>query len=217
MYYELPDMDKAYQLNSQYFFGNDMIVAPVCHSMKGNETAEQSVWLPDGYWYDFRNNKQVMGGQTIKARYALDEIPIYVRAGSIIPSQTGKLRIEGSVLDTLILTVYPAQQAKFSLYEDEGNNENYKQGVYSYTHITYLQQNGTCSLAIEPDGKTFTGQVSERCYRLCVVALAKPATVKINGHTATEGQEWSYNPATATATITTARQKMGSRFVIEIK
>jgi alpha-glucosidase (family GH31 glycosyl hydrolase) len=137
MYYEYPDMDKAYHMENQFFFGSDdQIVAPISDKMNGSESISQSLWLPEGNWYDFRNNDLIKGGGTVTASYKLDEEPVFVKAGSIIPMQTPKLRITGSVLDTLILAVYPDNgQADFTMYEDEGNTEGYRNGTCSFTQF----------------------------------------------------------------------------------
>lgn len=206
MYYEFPELSKAYKLPHQYYFGNNMIVSPITKSMNGKETARQTVWLPEGDWYDFRDNNLITGGKNFTGEYKLDEIPVFVRAGSIIPMQTPKLRITGSVLDTLILTVYPAETATFSLYEDEGNNENYRKNICSFTHFTFHKTTGAMNLKIEPDGKTFTGQVTERSYEIRIVATgSKPKEIKVNGKSA----DWSYDEANKVITIRTKKERVG--------
>ena len=209
MYYEFPDMNRAYHLEHQYYFGNNMIVAPITHSMKGKDSISQTLWLPEGRWYDFRNNNIIEGGKDISANYALDEEPVFVKAGSIIPTQTAKLRVTGSVLDTLILTVYPANNsALFKLYEDEGTNEDYRKNICSFTQFSY--QKGT--FRIEPDGKTFNNQVTERSYEIRIVDSKKPTQVKSNG----KNMEWSYDDKSKVTTIKTPKQQI-AQMLIEIQ
>ncbi|MCX6198647.1 MAG: DUF5110 domain-containing protein [Bacteroidetes bacterium] len=202
MYYEFPEMEKAYHLEHQYFFGNNMIVAPVTKSMDGKETVSQTVWLPEGNWFDYRNNNLLQGGKEITANYALDEIPVFVKAGSIIPTQTAKLRIEGSILDTLILTVYPAETAIFNLYEDEGGNEDYRKDICSFTKFTWQKNKGTDVLKIEPDGKTFPNQVKERSYEIRIVSSERPTDVKRNG----KSMDWNYDEKNQVLTIKTLKE-----------
>jgi alpha-glucosidase (family GH31 glycosyl hydrolase) len=213
MYYEFPDMNKAYHLERQYFFGNNMIVAPVTKSLKGKDSVSQTIWLPEGNWYDFRNNDRLKGGKDVSQNYALDEIPVFVKAGSIIPMQTPKLKITGSVLDTLILTVYPSETgASFKLYEDEGNNEDYRKNICSFTQFTYRKNGNAMTLKIDPDGKTFPDQVTERSYEIRIVASDKPTQVKMNGKTL----NWSYDEKSKVTTIKTAKEKITSA-LIEIR
>jgi len=210
MYYEFPDMEKAYKLDHQYYFGNNMIVSPITETMKGYDSIRHAVWLPNGNWYDYRNNTMLKGGKEVKEYYTLDEIPVFVKAGSIIPTQTPKLRITGSVLDTLILTVYPTDSgASFKLYEDEGNNEDYRKNIYSFTNFTYLGVDGGWEFIIEPDAKTFRGQVTERSYEIRILSSYKPSQVNMKG----KNLNWTYDEKTRVTTIKTPKDKIGSMLI----
>ena len=217
MYYEYPDAPEAYRYTHQYYFGNDMIVAPVHGSMNGRETILQNVWLPEGDWYDYRNNHLTAGPVVTSGWYRLAEIPVFVKAGSIIPTQTPKHRITGSVMDTLILTVYPAgkigpapvqQSARFALYEDDGTTENYKQNICSYTTFIFQREEGNSTFTIKPDGKTYPTQVRERCYIIHILNTLKPQTVTINTLTGAEGKDWSFDTAENTLRITVPKQQI---------
>jgi alpha-glucosidase (family GH31 glycosyl hydrolase) len=181
MYYEHPDEDIAYNCPDQYYFGNNMVVAPVTKPNNSKGTTEQTVWLPKGNWYDFRNNTLLTGGTKLKINYALDEIPVFIKQGSIIPSQHVKQRIAESVLDTLILTIYTGSNGTFNLYEDDGTTDNYRKNICSFTKIDFKQDNGGMQLNIMPDGKEFTGQVKERVYELQFISCDQPKSVVING------------------------------------
>jgi alpha-glucosidase (family GH31 glycosyl hydrolase) len=206
MYYEFPDLEKAYHLEHQYYFGSNMIVAPITETMNGKDSIGQTVWLPEGNWFDFRNNNLLKGGKEITTNYALDEIPVFVKAGSIIPSQTSKLRIEGTVMDTLILTVYPATTASFNLYEDEGNSEGYRKDVCSFTKFSFQQNGNNKILKIEPDGKTFPNQVNDRSYEIRIVNSKKPNSIKVNSNLI----NWSYDEKSKVIILKTAKEKIGS-------
>ena len=208
MYYEYPEMEKAYHLEHQYFFGNNMIVAPITHSMKGQNTMSQTVWLPEGNWYDFRNNNLISGGKDFTGDYALDEEPVFVKAGSIIPMQTAKQRITGSVMDTVILTVYPAAAASFNMYEDAGDNEDYRKNICSFTQFTFNAKDKGSEFKIEPDGKSFPGQVKERSYEIRIVDSSKPMQISMNGKNLEPGKDWNYDDKSKLTVIKTAREKV---------
>ena len=213
MYYEYPDLNQCYHQEHQYYFGNDLIISPISRPMNGFEKISQAVWLPEGNWYDFRDGKMISGGKEVTGYYTLDEVPIYVRAGSIIPTQTPKLRITGSVLDTLILTVYSSDAgASFKLYEDEGNNENYRKDICSFTQFNYQKADGAVNFKIQPDGKTFPSQVTERCYEIRIIASDKPAQVKMNG----KAIDWNYDEKTGMTLIKTPKEKI-EELIIEVK
>jgi alpha-glucosidase (family GH31 glycosyl hydrolase) len=222
MYYEYPDMDKAYHMEGQYFFGNNMIAAPISKSMKGKDAVSQTIWLPAGHWYDFRNNNLLDGGKNAQLNYALDEVPVFIKAGSIIPMQTPKLRITGSVLDTLILTVYPEcnelhashcnRRADFNLYEDQGNNEDYRKNICSFTQFRYREGKDGWTVEILPDGKIYPGQVTERSYEIRIVDSEKPKQVMMNG----KSLDWSYDDKSRVTIIKTPKEKI-SAALIEIR
>lgn len=226
MYYEYPETKEAYQYPDQYFFGNDMIVAPIHQSMKGREKVSQKIWLPEGMWYDYRTGDVATGGRVITQLYGLDEIPVFVKEGSIIPTQTAKHRITGSIMDTLILNVYTSwhiealstkddtlrrrQKAEYTLYEDDGTTENYKQNICSYTSFRYLQAGDTSMFTIEPDGKSFNGQVTERSYKIVIHNCVNPGgALTINGQKINANMGWSYDDLKGILTINLPRQKPG--------
>ena len=207
MYYEFPDMDRAYHLDHQYYFGTDMIIAPVTASLRGKETTRQTVWLPDGKWYDFRSNRVITGGRDFTGSYTLDEVPIFVRAGSIIPMQTAKLRIEGSVLDTLILTVYTGQSGTSRLYEDEGTTEGYRKDEYSFTNMSWQESSVGSKLTITPDGHTYPGQLKARSYEIRIVSATAPSQVKINGQPVTT---WTYDAQSKQSVVRLPKAQIGA-------
>jgi alpha-glucosidase (family GH31 glycosyl hydrolase) len=226
MYYEYPNAPEAYLFKHQYYFGSDMIVAPITEPMHDMDKIVEGVWLPEGDWYDYRNNVIETGPTLATQFYDLDEIPVYVKAGSIIPTQTAKHRITGSVMDTLLLTVYPynvyakgakdrndsaivEQQASFNLYEDDGTTENYKQNICSYTRFTYNRKADNNTFTIEPDGKTFTGQVPERCYVITIMHSVKPRLITVNTQPTIEGYDWFYDAAKKVLTMHVPKQKLG--------
>jgi len=201
-----------------------MIVAPIHQSMNGKKTVKQKIWLPEGLWYDYRNNKPVTGNGFITENYGIDEIPVFVRGGSIIPTQTAKTRITGSISDTLILTVYPPLQnenladsdatagydpaCSFKLYEDDGTTENYKHDSVRFTSFEYYAPDGPKIFSIIPDGGYYNGQPQERAYEIRIVNTPKPNNITIDDRKAIEQKEWSYDNSTHQLIIKTARQKI---------
>lgn len=90
------------------------------------------VYLPQGSdWYDFWTNKKYTGGQTIKANASIDTMPIYVKAGSIIPMVDVAQYSSASSEDKIKICIYPGCDGSFTLYQDENDNYNYEKGDYS--------------------------------------------------------------------------------------
>jgi alpha-D-xyloside xylohydrolase len=148
----------------QYMFGKSILVAPVTEPSK----TEWNVYLPKAAgWFDFWTGKYFAGGQTVKAAAPLDRIPLFVKAGSILPM--GKI-IQSSAekSDTLEIRVYKGIDATFELYEDEGDNYNYEKGKYST--ISFRWNEKTQSLTIGDKQGNYPGSLNNRVFNVVLVS-----------------------------------------------
>ena len=130
----------TYNIKDQYMFGPAFLVNPVIEpmyyksgSLKIEGAAKKRlVYLPSGSdWYDFWTDQWMSGGQTIEAPAELETMPLYVRAGSIIPIGPDIQYSSEESIEPLELRVYKGQDGSFMLYEDEGDNYNYEKGLYA--------------------------------------------------------------------------------------
>jgi alpha-glucosidase/alpha-D-xyloside xylohydrolase len=121
-----PNDAKAVACGDQYLFGNNLLVAPVVE--RGATT--RRVYLPRGRWYDFWTNEPVEGGREISREVNLEIIPLYVRAGSILPIGPVKQYTAEKVNDPLSIVIYPGGDDSFLLYEDDGTTFNYRRGEW---------------------------------------------------------------------------------------
>ena len=174
---------KAIVLNDEYMFGKALLVKPVTDplytwkdaSKRGHAiypdvrkaAAPVSIYLPEGTtWYDFWSGRQIKGGQTIQRPCPIDEMPVYVRAGSILPF--GKF-VQHSAEETgadLEIRVYPGADGTFVLYEDEGDGYNYERGMF--TEIPFTWDNATSTLTIGDRRGSFKGMLQHRTFRIVV-------------------------------------------------
>jgi alpha-D-xyloside xylohydrolase len=118
----------VYNKNMQFKFGASFLVAPVVSP----KTNTLPVYLPKStHWFDFYSGKTYQGGQTIIADAPLNKIPLFVKAGSIVPIGKSMQYVGEKQHDTLEIRIYTGANGKFTLYEDEGDNYNYEQGKYA--------------------------------------------------------------------------------------
>ncbi len=124
LWFVYPDDDQTYTIDDQYLFGDSFLIAPVLHKGQGSRT----VYLPDGNdWYDYRSNKKYTGGSTISVDAPVDTLPLFVRAGSIIPVWPSQLYVREKSIEELELLVYWSEQKCTSmLYEDDSDSTDYK-------------------------------------------------------------------------------------------
>jgi alpha-D-xyloside xylohydrolase len=155
----------AFKRQFEYMFGKSLLVAPVTEP----NINEWEVYLPKSVdWFDFWTGELYKGGQTIKTNAPLDKIPLFVKAGSIIPM--GKL-IEYTgqqSVDTLEIRIYKGVDGRFDLYEDEGDNYNYEKGKYSIIPFRWDELNQTLTIG-EKQGD-FSGCLSMRTFNIILVS-----------------------------------------------
>lgn len=154
---------KAVAQPYEYMFGKAMLIAPV--------TAPATTWdvyLPStATWYDFWSGKAYKGGQTVNAAAPPDKIPVFVRAGSIIPMGKLMQHTGEKSNDTLEIRIYKGANGSFHLYEDEGDNYNYEKG--NYTTVPFTWNEKTHSLTIGNVKGTYAGALQKRIFNIVMV------------------------------------------------
>jgi len=165
---DYPDDLAAREISDQFMFGSAIMVCPV-YKYKARS---REVYLPDGGWY-CNDGKYYDGGRTITAQAPYEQIPLFMRAGEIIP--TGR-DIEWTDQDRsgyLCLTVYTGKDAEFTIYEDDGLTYNYEKGQYSIIPLKWNEAEGT--LTIGQRKGSYEGMVETRTID---VKFVTPSSVK---------------------------------------
>lgn len=174
----LPDK-KVADIGDTYMFGPSFLVAPVYEY--GART--RKVYFPECEgWYDFYTNEYVAGGQTLIVNAPYDRIPLYVRAGSIVPVGPEMQWSDEKPADVIDLYVYEGADGEFTLYEDENVNYNYEKGLCSMIDFTYDCRAG--SLKIGERRGEFPGMLKERVFNVIPVSengVGKVHTVHYDG------------------------------------
>jgi alpha-D-xyloside xylohydrolase len=192
---------KVVDMNNEYMFGKSILVAPIVNAQYTPETILRAnaetgwdkkdansenksvavnftqakstkVYLPKGtVWYDFWTNEKINGGQEIVKATTIDEIPLYIKSGSIMPFGPQVQYATEKKWDNLEIRVYPGANGEFSLYEDENDNYNYEKGVYST--IIFTWNDAKKSLTINDRKGSFPGMLTTRKFNIVVVADGK--------------------------------------------
>jgi alpha-glucosidase (family GH31 glycosyl hydrolase) len=207
LYLQYPELEEAYRHSHEYFFGEEMLVAPVL-----DPSGNQTIYLPAGQWIDFFTGKRYEGGTTFTAHYAVDETPVFVREGAVIPEQSVSDYSNAKPLDPVILNVYGSGKGSFDLYEDDGVSLAYSAGQYAQTAIAYAaSSDGSHHLVIGPTKGTFQGQVQARSYELRVHAADKPSSLSVDGR---EVGRWTWDAEQAAAVVVLPRQSIRDRISV---
>jgi alpha-glucosidase (family GH31 glycosyl hydrolase) len=204
LYLGWPRQKAAYGQPSEYTLGRDLLVAPVAAP---GDPAEVEFWFPPGTWVDWFTGERVRGPATKNLSEPLDRMPLYVRAGAVVPTQPYAPTTAVAPPRALTLTAY-AGNGSTRLYDDAGDGLAYLKGAYAWTTITQKRRHGGTTLTIGPMRGNFAGKPRERAWTLRLVGVAKPHAVTIAGR---PNRSWTYRKATRTATV-----KLGARAVTNV-
>ena len=185
LYYEWPDTEEAYSNRNEYMFGEQMLVAPVvAPGDKVTGLVEQSVWIPPGEWIEEDTGKHFHGPITVKRNFSIRQVPVYLRAGAIVPMAPAMLYSGQKALDPLIVEVFPladGQSSHYILYQDAGNTRDYQQGQAAWTTISANEKRGNLLVKIDPVKGTFPRMPTARSYELRLPGDWPPEAVSVNG------------------------------------
>ncbi len=159
----------TWRIADQYLFGPGIMVCPVTQQ----DAESRSVYLPDGCsWFDFWTGERMAGGRTIQAKAPLHTLPLYVRAGSIVPM--GRVvQHAGESPDPLEIRIYPGADAEFALYEDEGDGYEYEKGAFSLIRLVWKEAERL--LLIEKRQGSFSGMQHARQFHIVLVRAGHAA------------------------------------------
>ena len=199
---------KVWDLTDEFMFGSSILAAPIVeaqytqekiireNAMTGwerkevsGESAAQADWgetktatkyLPKGAnWYDFWTGKLYKGGQNVVLTTTLDKVPMFVRAGSILPLGPEMQYVGEKSWDNLEIRIYPGADGEFTLYEDEGDGYNYEQGYYSNIIFTWTDRTRTLHISARQGG--YKGMLLDRKFTL-VLPDGTTRTIDYNGN-----------------------------------
>ena len=218
MYYGWPDASEAYEAKDQYQFGEDMIVAPIAEAVdKESELASKEIWLPEGEWYEWSTGALLKGPAKVKRTFALDELPVYVRAGAVIPMQP-KMRHTGErPVNPLILAIVPGTSGSARVYEDAGNSLGYKTGEFGWTPVQHSDvDDNTKKITIRSVEGKYPGMQERRAYEIRLMGDWPAESVTVNGK-ALAASAMRYDGNRATAIITTPKFSVRDRVEVVVR
>ena len=186
LYYDSPEAPEAYAAKNEYLFGDDLLIAPVVQPADpANGLATEHVWLPAGDWIEWSSGKHLQGPVSVERSYALDQLPVFLKAGSILPMQPPMLYTGERPVDPLILSISPlsdGQTSRYTVYEDSGHAEDYQRNLgTAWTDIIAHQAGDDLTVTVAPVRGAYPGMPAKRGYELRLPADWPPASVTANG------------------------------------
>jgi alpha-glucosidase len=226
LYYDWPEEDAAYTSKNEYLFGDQMIVSPVTvPAEKISGLATEQVWLPKGEWIEQPTGKHFAGPTTVERSFTIDQIPVYVKAGAIVPMQPAMLHTGEKPVDPLIVNVWPlapGASSSYQVYEDSGVAVDYQRGVFARTPIKATENGDTLRVEIGPVEGSYPGMLKTRGYEVRLPADWPPVSVTVNGKAvgfAKPGEPggWTFEGNTLTTVIPVPSGSVNTKVVVEVK
>jgi alpha-glucosidase len=225
LYYDWPEADPAYTSRNEYMFGDQMLAAPVTSAADpSTRLATESIWLPSGNWIEWDTGRHLTGPIHLSRKVSIDQIPIYVHAGAIIPMAPPMDYTTQKPVDPLSLTVFPlnpGQHSDYRLYQDAGDTRSYQQGQAEWTSI-HAEQNGEdLTVTIGPASGDYPGMHNRRRYTLRLPGDWPPESVMVNGQSLTYSTHsdkpgWWFEGNTLTTIISIGTMSVGERVVVRV-
>ena len=218
LYLDYPNQADAYNFPSEYLLGPNMLVAPV--TTPGQVAATQ-VWFPPGTWVDWFTGATFQGPATKTLDVPTSRMPVFVKAGGIVPLQPSTSHAQSAGSAPLTLRVFAGASGTYNMYDDAGQGLGYQNGQSTSTPISYAESPGadTSTVTIGTASGSYPGEPASRTYTVDIVDLSQPASVLVNG-AALPTSGWSYDsgthtlqvplPATSTSQSVTVTQAGGS-------
>jgi alpha-glucosidase/alpha-D-xyloside xylohydrolase len=150
-----PDDTRASAVEDAYLWGDSVLVAPVIEP----RATRRKTYLPHGVWWDYWNNVRLDGGSDVTREVNLETIPLYVKAGAIVPIGPVKQHTGEVSSEPVVLRVYPGAEGAMTLYEDDGVSFDYQKGAFTRIVCSWNDASRTLSLKADAKGRPARGKV----------------------------------------------------------
>ncbi len=179
-YYENPFAYDDPVYKNQYFFGSSMLISPIVK--KSDPLIDRTIqkfYIPEGIWYDFKTGKKFIGNKKYVSFYNIEDYPVFVKAGGIIPLSGINDLMSYENPQELEIHVFPGSSNSYNLYEDDGLTKNYLNGEYTITNIDYNYLSNNYTLIIHTlEGKPDL-QFKKRNYKIHFRNTKMASNVKV--------------------------------------
>jgi alpha-glucosidase (family GH31 glycosyl hydrolase) len=219
IYYTDPNQDTfSFAAYNTYWFGSELLAAPFTKPANlETKLSRQTVWLPGGTWFDFFTGECLQGGGWHSVYGTLEDIPVFAKAGAIVPlgSEIGWGGIENP--DILRLFVFPGANNAFELYEDDGETTGYQQGLYALTKFTQTWNEGSLSLTISPVVGEMDLVPGVRDYQLHFRGVAAPDSISISHNDSALEMASKYDSASETLELGPIRLEPCDELIVTLE
>jgi alpha-glucosidase len=227
LYYDYPEEAEAYSHREEYKFGDNMLVSPIAKPAGAGGASSKDVWLPKGEWIEWQTGARLTGPGTFNRTFTIDQIPVYVKAGSIIPMQpemsyTGQRPVDPLILEILPFAIESAEQqsSTYSVYEDSSTGENYTRGEFARTRIDAVSfKRRRVEVVISPAEGSYPGMLQERAYEVRLDSPVSVVSVTLDGRRLAQADDsgWHYDSASRQLIVRVPRRSVHTRAKVAVE
>lgn len=196
LYYEYPEVEEAYTYDGEYFFGDDILVAPITEKAGSNGMTDKAIWFPEGKWWSASTHELIEGPCLRTMSFREDQIPYFFREGSIVPFNPSTVMNVTERPDHLVLHVVAGSNGDGSLYEDDGDNADYATD-YAMTSLKQVCVGSRGEYIISARKGTSAKAPKNRSYVMHIYNTSNPVSALVDGVKA----KYSYDAATHCTTV----------------
>ena len=216
MYHLHPEANDAYLCPNEYAFGSELIVAPFTTPLdEGTQSSRQVVWLPEGDWFSFERGEYYPGNGWIAYYGTLSDIPVFAKAGAIVPMGPFSGWDNISPPQDLTLHVFPGADNVYELYEDDGVSTAYQDGEFALTRIEQNWQGDKLTLYIDSPDNLAKFCSEDRTYQVILHALQRPETISLRLNGVEIEKDGVFDPKRHSLTFSGLEIPPGTRLSIE--
>ncbi len=191
LYYEYPEAEEAYRYEGEYFFGDNILVAPITEAAPDGLKSISEIWLPEGEWWCVTSKRIIKGPCVMTMEFEASDIPRFYKAGAMIPLNPDSVKRVSRRPAELVLDIVAGSAGHDSLYEDEGDNPDYAER-YAVTELTHSVDGATETYTISPREGEQSDLIQSRAWHLRILNAAPPHEVNINNVRA-HARTWEYD------------------------
>lgn len=214
LYYEYPNAEEAYKYEGEYFFGDDILVAPITEHTADGKTVSKKIWFPEGKWWSVSDNCMIEGPCEMTMTYGLDDIPYFFRSGSVIPFNPSSVKNVTEVPSEIILNVVAGESGDGFLYEDAGDNSDYAE-KYATTAFHHTVSGNVETCVIEPRQGIQVGLCQNRAWSVNLLNAKEPESVKIDGKPV-DSSAYYYDASTNTLNVKVPNTDCGKSVTVTV-
>lgn len=215
LYYEYPNSEEAYKYEGEYFFGNDILVAPITEPANRDGISSKEIWFPAGNWWSVSTGELISGPAVKTLDFTQNQIPYFIKEGAMIPLNPSDVKNVAASEKALIIKTVSGMPGIGSLYEDPGDNPDYDT-VYAKTHFTHDVKGNVEIFTIGSREGSCLNLVGSRSWELDVLNAAKPEWVKVNGRKLKKS-DWKYDAVGRTLSVSVPDAECSLRTEIKVR